>query len=283
MHIIKGAETAPRSTGARILMGGWWLVCLILAATYTANLTAIFAVEDNESDVPNSINQLVSTIPPKIPFGTYNNSQAAEYFQFSPILQYREAFQYMKMEDFLFETEHEALTAVLHDNIALIDDGPFVDYLTSRKGPYNPDCTLKSIGNGQFSPGGYGLGLTKNSPFTNDFSLAILELRGKGEIENLRVQYFDHSRTCASEIAMVSVSLNMDTRKIDLMAFGGLFILLGIAIVISLIVLLAELTFNKHKDRIKTMLVERFYTQYQQDESETLPDSQEEFRTSTEL
>ena len=257
-------------------MGGWWFVCLILSATFTANLTAIFAVEDDKSNVPDSIDGLVTEIPPIVPFGTYNNSQASEYFQLSPVLQYREAFQYMNTEDFLYETEDEALTAVLNENIALIEDGPIVDFLTSRKGPYNPDCKLKSIGDGQFSPGGYGLGLTKSSPYTNDFSLAILELREKGEIENLRIEYFDHRRTCVSEIAIASASVTMDTNQIDLSKFGGLFILLGIGIVISLIVLLAEHTF-KHRDSIRTMIVKRFYTKHQfQGKSITLPDSLEE-------
>jgi len=263
-------------------MGGWWFVCLILAITFTANLTAIFAIEDIESGVPDSIHELISVVPPNINFGTYNNSQAAEYLKFSPIPQYREAFQYMEIENFLFETEDEALTAVLYDKIALIDDGPLVDYLTSRKGQYNPDCTLKSIGNGQFSPAGYALGLTKNSPYTDDFSLAILELRGRSKIENLRSEYFDHRRTCTSDIAITSTSISMDTEQIDLQSFGGLFIFLGIAIVISLIYLLVEHIF-KHRENIKTTIVKKNYSQDQERQFDTQSDCEEGSRTSTAL
>ena len=262
-------------------MGGWWFVCLILGAAYTANLTAIFAVEDNTSDFPDSIDELVSTIPPDIPFGTYNNTQASEYFQFSPIPRYREAFQYMEMEDLLFETEAEAYSAVLN-NIALIDDGPLVDFIVSRKSSFNPYCTFQSIGDGQFSPVGYALGLTKNSPFTDDFSLAILELREQGEIENIRVEYFEHSRTCVSEVAVTSASLGRETEPLKLEDFYSLFILLGIAVIISPILLLAEHTFNKYKDNIWTTIAERFHIQHQKEESKTLVDSQEGF-ASTEL
>ena len=277
-----GAETAPRSTSARILMGGWWFVCLILVASYTANLTAIFATEDTNSDIPDSINELISKIPPEIRFAAFNNTQTTDYLKNSPILQYQEAFQYMKMERLLYETIDEGLKAVLYDNIALITDSTYVDFFVSRKGRYNPDCTLTSIGNGQFSPGGYGLGLTKNSPFTDDFSLAILELREKGEIDNLRDEYFSYRRNCTSNIAMESTSANMDTEEIDLPEFGGLFVLLAIAIIISLIVLLAEHTF-KHRKRIKAMVVKRLQTQHQQEDTTILSDSQAELRTSTEL
>ena len=263
-------------------MGGWWLVCIILASVYTANLTAIFATEDNKSNIPGNVDELISKIPPDINFGTIKNTQPAEYLEQSPIPRYQEAFEYMKTEGFLYETVNEALTAVLHDNIAFIIDSPLVDYLVSRRGKYNPDCTLTSIGDGQFSPSGYGLALTKNSPFTDDFSLAILELREKGEIENLRDEYFSYQRTCTSEIAMVSASVNANTEQIDLMTFGGLFIILGIAIVISLSVLLAEHTF-KHRKSIKATITKKINGCRKEEETPSLSDSQEEFRINTEL
>ena len=275
-----GAETAPQSTAGRILMGGWWLVCLILGATFTANLTATFAVEDDKSDIPNSIDELISRIPPNIPFGAYNNTQTTEYLQHSPFPQYREAFEYMKTEGLLYETNDEALTAVLNDNVALITDSTLVDFVSSRRSEHNPNCTFVSIGDGQFSPGGYGLGLTKNSPFTDDFSLAILELINMGVIENLRAEYFSYSRTCVSETAIASTSVSMGT-EIDLAAFGGLFILLGIAAIISLVTLLTEHVF-KHRDSIKEMIAEKFHKDHYE-ETTASSDSQEELRTSTEL
>ena len=263
-------------------MGGWWFVCVMLATAYTANLTALFATNDNNLDIPRTINELISKIPPNIEFGAINNTHTTEYLQHSPLIQYQEAFQYMKMEGFLYETRDEALKAVLYENIALLVDSPLVDYLVSRRGPYNPDCTLTSIGDGMFSPSGYGLALTKNSPFTEDFSLAILELRGRGEIDNLRDEYFNYQRTCTSEIAMASASAaNMDTEQINLEAFGGLFVLLGIGIIISLLVLLAEHTFKRRK-KIKATIVEKFHKCHEE-KIASLSDSQEEMRTSTEL
>ena len=276
IRICTGAEIAPQSTSGRILMGGWWFVSLILAAAYTANLTAIFATEDDTTYVPGSINELISKIPPDIPFGTFNNTQATEYLQNSPIQQYREAFEYMKTEGLLYSTFTAAIAAILHDNIALISDSPLVDYWVSRKGNHNPNCTLTSIGDGLFSPGGYALGLTKNSPFTDDFSLAILELRENGEIEKLRNEYFSYQRNCTSETAMAaSASVNMETEQIDLEAFGGLFIILGIAVVISLISLLAEHAY-KHRNTIKTTLIKKFHRHHKEEETATLPDSSEE-------
>ena len=221
-------------------MGGWWFVCLVLAATYTAYLTAIFAAPTIETGF-SSIDELVSKIPPDVRFGTYNNSQISDFFKHSPIREYQEAYQYMEMEGLLFDTEPEAYSAVLHDNIALIDDSPVVDFISSRKDEFNPNCTLKNIGDGLFNPSGYGLGLGKNSPFTNDFSLAILELRESGVIEELTTEYFQHRRTCDSDITRDSASAQQYSEPIDLDSVGGLFILLGTGILLSFVILLVEL------------------------------------------
>ena len=224
-------------------MGGWWLVCLVLGATYTANLTAIFTTQEGESGF-NSIEELVSKIPPDIPFGTLNNSQPASFFKLSPIKQYQEAFEYMSTEGLLYNSEDEALSAVLYDNVAYIFDSPIIDFISSRRGEYNPECTLQNIGEGLFFPVSYGLGLTKNSPYIDDFSLAILEMVEEGEIELLITEYFEYQRTCVSEVAMTSASATMDTEQIALESVGGLFIFLGIAIVLSLVALLIELAYQ---------------------------------------
>ena len=240
MYLCTGAETAPRSTSARILIGGWWFLCLVLGATFTANLTAIFATEEDKSGF-NSIEELVTIIPPNVPFGTLNNSQPASFFKFSPIKLYQEAFEYMQTEGLLYNSEDEVLSAVLYDNVAYIFDSPIVDFISSRRGEYNPKCTLKNIGEGLFFPVIYGLGLTKDSPYTDDFSLAILEIAEEGEIERLTTEYFEYQRTCVSEVAMSGVSASMGTEQINLDSVGGLFILLGIAIVLSFIILSIEL------------------------------------------
>ena len=226
-------------------------MCLVLGATFTANLTAIFAIQENDSGF-DSIEELVSKIPPDIPFGTYN-SQPAAFFKSSPIKQYQEAYEYMRTEGLLYNNNDEAFSAVLNDNIALIFDSPVVDFISSRRSPHNPHCTLKDIGQGLFFPVSYGLGFTKDSPYTDDFSLAILEIVEEGEIEHLTNEYFEFQRTCVSEIAITGASASMDTEQITLDSVGGLFILLGIAIILSFIILLIEFAYHSLQKKISIL------------------------------
>ena len=89
-----------------------------------------------------------------------------------------------------------------------------------------------------FNPAGYGLGLAKNSPFTDDFSLAILEFRETGVIEELTTEYFQHRHTCVSETATCVEGMP----PISLESVGGLFILLGTGVLLSFVILAIELT-----------------------------------------
>ena len=167
-------------------------------------------------------------------------------------MHYQEAFEYMETEGLLYNNENEALSAVLYDNVAFIFDSPIIDFISSRRGEYNPECTVENIGEGLFFPVSYGLGLPKDSPYTDDFSLVILEIVEGGEIEHLTTEYFEYQRTCVSEVAMSGASANMGTEQISLDSVGGLFMLLGLAIILSFIVLLIELAYHHlvHKRNI---------------------------------
>ena len=114
-----------------------------------------------------------------------------------------------------------------------------MDFASSRQ---NQLYTLRNIGDGLFNPAGYGLGLTKNSPFTDDFSLAILELRETGVIEELTIEYFQHRCTCVSDMALQGAAAQAESEPIDLESFGGLFISLATGIILSIVILLVELT-----------------------------------------
>ena len=159
----------------------------------------------------------------------------------------------MRTEGLLFKNDDEAFSAVLHDNVALIFDSPIIDFVSSRWGYYNPDCTLKNIGEDLFFPASYGLGLNKDSPYADDFSLAILEMVEEGEIEFLTNEYFEYQRTCVSEVAMTGASAIMDTEQITLDSVGGLFILLGVAILLSFITLFIELVYPILQKRIPAL------------------------------
>lgn len=64
-------------------------------------------------------------------------------------------------------------------NFAFIWDSLAIEYWTQRK-----PCNLRAVGN-LFDKSGYGIGLQKNSPYTDAFSQIILQLRQQGFMDDL--------------------------------------------------------------------------------------------------
>ena len=69
------------------------------------------------------------------------------------------------------------INKTLSEHYAFLWDSAIVNYYKSKY------CKLQTIG-GEFQKDGYALGLKKASPFTQEFSLAILNLRQNGFIEH---------------------------------------------------------------------------------------------------
>lgn len=62
-------------------------------------------------------------------------------------------------------------------NYAFLWDAALLNYYKNKQ------CDVVTVG-GEFHKDGYGLGLRKGSPYTEEFSVAILKLRQEGFIEN---------------------------------------------------------------------------------------------------
>lgn len=68
------------------------------------------------------------------------------------------------------------INKTMSEQYAFLWDSAIVNYYKNKY------CTLQKVG-GEFQKDGYALGLKKASPFTQEFSLAILKLRQSGYIE----------------------------------------------------------------------------------------------------
>ena len=72
--------------------------------------------------------------------------------------------------------------------MAFIWDSPVLDYEKSHS------CTLTTVGD-LFGRSGYGVGMPKGSPWSNNISLAILHMHESGTMEELNSKWVD-AGTC---------------------------------------------------------------------------------------
>lgn len=90
--------------------------------------------------------------------------------------------------------------AVFRELKAFIWDSPVLYYETSK------DCSLTTAGE-LFGRSAYGVGLPKNSPWTNEVSLAILNFHESGKMEDLETLWIE-TGACA-ENTNVSTTLGL--------------------------------------------------------------------------
>ena len=95
---------------------------------------------------------------------------------------------------------------------AFIWDSPILYHESSK------DCSLTTAGE-LFGRSAYGIGLPKNSPWTNEVSLSILNLHESGKMEELETSWIDIGNCPESSNAPATLGLSHMLGKI----ISGLF------------------------------------------------------------
>ncbi|EDV28929.1 uncharacterized protein TRIADDRAFT_18943, partial [Trichoplax adhaerens] len=166
----QGHNKSPNALSGRIITGFWWLASCIIIATYTANLAAFLTIDRLNSAV-DSIQKLATQN--KIKYGTVQGSSVDNFFHKTGLSPYYEMAPYMAN----VPTTQQGVQKAKEGNYAFLWDAALLNYYK------NIHCDVMTVG-GEFHKDGYGLGLRKGSPYTQEFSVAILKLRQNGFIEN---------------------------------------------------------------------------------------------------
>ncbi|XP_078684258.1 glutamate receptor ionotropic, kainate 2-like [Branchiostoma floridae x Branchiostoma belcheri] len=190
----QGPEEYPKSAAGRFTAGVWWLVILILIATYTANLAAHLTIGRLQETV-GSVEDLAKQT--EIAYGTVLSSGPHSFFQQSGIETFQTMARYMATHDVMVATSEEGIARARRGNYAFVWDSGILDYVTKT-----PPCDLKTVGR-LFSKTGYGFALQKNSPYTKEFTEKILWARESGKLEELFNKWTGGSE-CAHEDAKLS-------------------------------------------------------------------------------
>ena len=77
----QGPDVIPTLAG-KVLVAGWFFFCLVIVATYTANLAAFLTVRSFEDSI-NSLDDLAAQTDTV--YGTVKNTSVTEFFETSPL------------------------------------------------------------------------------------------------------------------------------------------------------------------------------------------------------
>ncbi|XP_057457898.1 glutamate receptor 3.4-like isoform X2 [Lotus japonicus] len=193
----------------------WLFVVLIINSSYTASLTSILTVQQLSSQIE-GIDSLISGTQP---IGVQDGSFARKYLidelniQESRIVSLRDQSAYA---DALMRGPKGGGV------VAIVDELPYIQLFMS-----NTNCKFRTVGQ-EFTKSGWGYAFQRDSPLAVDMSTAILQLSENGDLQKIHDKWL-LKHDCTAQLD------DIDSNKLSLSSFWGLFLICGIACLLTLI------------------------------------------------
>nr|XP_009859789.2 glutamate receptor ionotropic, NMDA 2A-like [Ciona intestinalis] len=226
----------PHSPSSRYMVSVWAFFCVIFLAMYTANLAA-FMIQEESEDVITGLTDKRFTNPtatnPPFRFGTVpNGSTELNMRTYYPLYhRYMEGYNMESLNDAVEALKTRKLDAFLYDYAVL-------KYAAGK----DKDCEMNVIRKPSFTSG-YGVVFTKHSPWKEKFDIVLLNLMQNGYIERISNVWL--TGLCG----LPTKSRDFTSSRLDISNMAGLFIMLGGALALSILVFLFEHIFSRYVRR----------------------------------
>ncbi|CAH3015262.1 unnamed protein product, partial [Porites evermanni] len=227
----QGSENQPRSLSGRILTGCYWFCILVWVSTYTANLAAFLTVKNAVAP----INNLDDVIASSYQVTTLDSGSIYEFFKTSKYQTHRQIWHRIQAGKSFVRNVNEAVQLIREkDDRVFIYDGPVIRHIANK-----PPCDLTTVP-GLTNVRGISLAFQANDPYVTDFTLAILRFQENGFLGNLERKWWESSSGCPKEQDTV-----LSRKRIDLTSMAGVYVVLGIGLVVAYLVLIAEIIWKR--------------------------------------
>ncbi|KAK3232024.1 hypothetical protein Dsin_003905 [Dipteronia sinensis] len=203
------------STLGRLVLIIWLFVVLIINSSYTASLTSILTVQQLSS----SVKGIESLINSDDRIGYQVGSFAEHYLSQELNISKSRLVALGSPEDYakaLKDGPEKGGVA------AVVDERPYVELFLSSQ------CSFRIVGQ-EFTKSGWGFAFPRDSPLAVDLSTAILALAENGDLQRIHDKWLLES-SCTME------SAELESDRLHLKSFWGLFLICGIACFIALFI-----------------------------------------------
>lgn len=230
----------PISHSGRATTLAWWFAIAIFGATYTANLAAFLTI--NKHDTPiKTVEDLANQ--DKIKFGTAPG-QLADMLKDASLPVYKKLWKYIESHKTLERNATAAIEKVRKtENYAFIWDSAVLEYEVQRE----PCNTLKLIER-PFGNINYGFALPRNSPYTHNFSVAMLQLQQEGFLRRMTEKWFRSRSACSAETQAAQEAAVEGGDQLQFNDMAGVFITLAVGVATGMLVLCFELVYASYRD-----------------------------------
>uniref|UniRef100_A0A0D6QSG0 Glutamate receptor n=1 Tax=Araucaria cunninghamii TaxID=56994 RepID=A0A0D6QSG0_ARACU len=211
------------SSLARGVVIVWLFVVLILTSSYTASLTSILTVKQMEP----AIADVQSLIGSRAPVGYQKGSFVGRYLQEQLGIHPSQLHDYSSPEDYATALSKGPKNGGV---AAIFDEIPYIRVFVSTH------CGYTTIGP-TYRTGGFGFVFPKGSSFVSDVSKAVLDLSESSEMQRIQNKWFNMT-------ACTKAGAQVDSDRLSMESFWGLYLLTGTASVVALLLCIARLLYN---------------------------------------
>ncbi|KAJ4963053.1 hypothetical protein NE237_022992 [Protea cynaroides] len=198
------------STLGRLVLIIWLFVVLIINSSYTASLTSILTVQQLSSPIKGIESLITSTEP----IGYQVGSFAENYLNEELNIPKSRLIALGSPEAYAMALEKGTVAAI-------VDEMPYIDVFLSSH------CKFSVVGQ-EFTKSGWGFAFPRDSPLAIDLSTAILQLSENGDLQRFHDKWLT-GQSCSSQPEIQS-------DRLQLRSFSGLFIICGIACFVALVI-----------------------------------------------
>ncbi|CAL9134439.1 unnamed protein product [Musa textilis] len=222
------------SSLGRFVLIIWLFVVLIINSSYTASLTSILTVEQLSS----GIQGLDSLTHSSDPIGYQVGSFAKNYMMEELNIAESRLVSLDTPEDYTRALE---LGPQGGGVAAIVDELAYVELFLST------NCKFKTVGQ-EFTKSGWGFAFPRDSPLAVDLSTAILRLSENGDLQRIHDKWLPPTG-CSSQDS------GIDSSRLSLGSFWGLFLISGLACLVSLSIFFARILcqYNKYSSSQETV------------------------------
>ncbi|KAK7283466.1 hypothetical protein RIF29_13005 [Crotalaria pallida] len=212
----------------RLVLLIWLFVVLIINSSYTASLTSILTVQQLSSPISGIESLKASDEPIGFPVGSFIERYLIDDIGISK----SRLVALGSPEEFANALQ---LGPGKGGVAAIVDERPYVEIFLSTQ------CTFRIVGQ-EFTRSGWGFAFPRDSPLTEDFSTAILQLSETGDLQRIHDKWMTRSMCSLDDD-------EIEADRLRLKSFWGLFLICGIACFMALVIYFLQIMVQlRHSD-----------------------------------
>ncbi|XP_067664030.1 glutamate receptor-like isoform X1 [Haliotis asinina] len=240
----QGCDVLPKSVSGRMVTSVWWFFTLIVISSYTANLAAYLTAMRMSTPISSAEDLAKQT---EIKYGTTKSGSTWSFFNGSTVSLYERMWSFMTSQPDVFVSKNsEGIAKVRKENgkYAFLIESTTNDYHNQRR-----PCDTMQVGTNLDSKG-YGIATPMGSDIRDVLTLAILELREQGKLDEIKKHWWYARSECPSEKAS-PVSKDSKDNALTLTKVAGIFYILIVGLGMSVLSAIFEFLYKTKVDSKK--------------------------------